>query len=196
MCRKNMCAIDVLIQAALDELFGRHCSSNSQCQPAWPCGRLHHAKLRRKPHYLRKHNNLKLLRRAEIITTLPHDLAWGQICASTEEIRMTVANNTPQLDNLWQGGEREIPPEVALWRAVIMQQLVDAKSNSKQPYLKRRKKDALLWLKGNSQDFHDVCMMANYHPENIRKKARCALANNCHWRKYNPNSYTGRGRKE
>ena len=54
-----------------------------------------------------------------------------------------------------------------LWQAVLKQALLDASMTSKQ---KRRKKDkmaALDWLL-NSEDFYDVCLMANIDGEFIR----------------------------
>lgn len=89
-----------------------------------------------------------------------------------------------------------VTPEVALWRAVITQQLVDAGSNSKIRYAKYRKAQAIAWLAGTSQSFLEVCALADLDPDYVRKRSRLALKRNCIWRKYNPNSYKGHKRNK
>jgi hypothetical protein len=44
------------------------------------------------------------------------------------------------------------------------------------------KAKAISWLNGDSEDFEEVCIMAGFEPEYVRKKAREAIANGCKWR--------------
>ncbi len=83
----------------------------------------------------------------------------------------------------------EIPGERALWRAVIVQQLMDASSNSQKREMKLIKAQAISWLSGTSDDFFEVCTLADLSPDYVREKARFALKRGCQWRQYNPNSY-------
>lgn len=74
-----------------------------------------------------------------------------------------------------------------LWSAVITQALMDAGSNSKKPEMKSAKAKAISWLNGDSEDFTEVCIMAGFEPDYVRKKAREAIANGCKWREeFNP----------
>ena len=60
--------------------------------------------------------------------------------------------------------------ERKLWRAVIGQAIIDAKSGAKKAELKNRKSEALVWLRGNTKDFEEVCHFAGYEPEYVRSK--------------------------
>lgn len=72
--------------------------------------------------------------------------------------------------------------EIALWRAVITQALMDAGSHSAKPDHRRDRREAIAWLSGGSEDFCEVCMLADKDPEDVRKKAREAIGRNCTWR--------------
>lgn len=72
--------------------------------------------------------------------------------------------------------------EQAVWRAVIVQALMDASSNSKKQENIQSKQEALVWLRGNSQDFATVCHHAGYDPEFVRDMARKAIERGCNWR--------------
>lgn len=72
--------------------------------------------------------------------------------------------------------------EQALWRAVIVQALMDASSNSKKKENIQAKEEALIWLRGNSKDFATVCCRAGYEPSFVRDMAKQALESNCIWR--------------
>ena len=65
----------------------------------------------------------------------------------------------------------KLSPENLLWRAVIMQALVDLriKSNRKSQYKYWRKK-AYQWLTERDEDFYMVCSLANFEPEDLIKK--------------------------
>jgi hypothetical protein len=82
--------------------------------------------------------------------------------------------------------------EKSLWRAVITQALMDAGSNSTKREMRLIQAQAISWLSGMSPDFKEVCDLADYSPEHVRKKAREAIDRNCEWRKYNANSYMGK----
>ena len=72
--------------------------------------------------------------------------------------------------------------ELALWRAVILQALEDAVSNSNRARDRHIKTDARYWLEGTHPDFVTVCDLAGYHPPEIRRLIKRALANQCKWR--------------
>jgi hypothetical protein len=56
----------------------------------------------------------------------------------------------------------------ALWRAVISQQIMDAKSLSHKPEQQQRKKEAMDWLFHNDSDFTMVCDLAGWEPDYVR----------------------------
>ena len=72
--------------------------------------------------------------------------------------------------------------ERALWRAVIVQALMDAACGSKKPEALQAKQEAEIWLRGNSLDFMTVCHHAGFEPRYLQKMIRTALERNCQWR--------------
>lgn len=72
--------------------------------------------------------------------------------------------------------------EQAMWRAVIVQALMDASSLSKKPENLQHKRDALVWLRGTSEDFHRVCHYAGFEPSCARQMIRESLDRGCQWR--------------
>lgn len=72
--------------------------------------------------------------------------------------------------------------ERALWRAVVLQALEDAASNSKKPTDQYHKLEALHWLEGRSGDFVTVCDLAGFMHKDVRAAAKRALLNSCKWR--------------
>jgi len=72
--------------------------------------------------------------------------------------------------------------ERAMWIAVITQALMDALSKSKTPEALYFKEEAQHWLTGNSANFIMVCEMAGMHPDDIRRRAKKALASPKLWR--------------
>ncbi len=73
-------------------------------------------------------------------------------------------------------------PESKLWQGVVLQALLDAGNLSRninpswsvpsREFMHKRVADeAKLWFTGNSQDFQDVCLLANLEPSLIRKFA-------------------------
>ena len=76
-------------------------------------------------------------------------------------------------------------PEQALWRAVILQALLDAKSESSKPELQYHKRIAHSWLTSGSGDFHEVASLAGFESNGLRIRINAALKRNCQWRKPN-----------
>lgn len=72
--------------------------------------------------------------------------------------------------------------EPSLWRAVITQALMDASSNSHKAENLKHKREALEWLKGDSDDFLTVCEHAGLCPHYVREQAALAIARGCNWR--------------
>lgn len=66
--------------------------------------------------------------------------------------------------------------EQAMWRAVILQAMVDAVSKSSKPETVRARKAALTWLAGDSDDFVQVCEQAGWHADYVRKRVYEALS--------------------
>ena len=73
--------------------------------------------------------------------------------------------------------------ERALWRAVIVQALMDAGSDSKKKEMQYEKRQAIAWLTGYSRDFCDVCYRAGLEPNYVREKAIDAMKKGCRWRR-------------
>lgn len=80
------------------------------------------------------------------------------------------------------GGYNPVQHEQAMWRAVIVQSLMDAASTSKKPELLVWKREAEVWLRGNTSDFYTVCYYAGLEPDFVREMAATALKNGCVWR--------------
>lgn len=57
-----------------------------------------------------------------------------------------------------------------LWAAVLLQQIMDAKSRSNKPEKKLYRNHALYWLFDNKEDFKMVCDFADLDWQTIRKK--------------------------
>jgi hypothetical protein len=65
-----------------------------------------------------------------------------------------------------------------LWRAVIMQALVDATNKSKNRRAKCHQKQAKQWLDGNKcHDFSETCILAEMEPEYVQMKVNKLLKN-------------------
>lgn len=66
--------------------------------------------------------------------------------------------------------------EIALWRAVITQALMDALNRSAKCEMRYEKSQAGVWLEGRMEDFFTVCHYAQLDPAYVREKARRVLA--------------------
>lgn len=81
--------------------------------------------------------------------------------------------------------DEEKKGEIALWRAVITQALMDAGSKSNKSEMRYNRAQAISWLSGTGPDFNTVCSLAGFEPEYVIKKAREAIKRGCIWRKEN-----------
>ncbi len=72
--------------------------------------------------------------------------------------------------------------ESALWVAVITQAMMDALSKSKNKEAQYHKHEAIRWLTESSKDFIEVCLNAGLNPDDVRRKAKKAIANPTLWR--------------
>lgn len=81
-----------------------------------------------------------------------------------------------------ENGYGKVRGEQALWRAVILQMLEDATSQSTKPNDQYHKFMAREWLLSDSKDFHMVCDLAGFDVGYLRKNIKRALLNHCKWR--------------
>lgn len=72
--------------------------------------------------------------------------------------------------------------ETALWTAVITQAMMDALTHANNAEALYYKNEAIHWLTSNSRDFNMVCQMAGKEPDEVRRKAKKALASPKPWR--------------
>ena len=84
---------------------------------------------------------------------------------------------------LYSDNSDDLCPYVSLWRAVILQALQDAGSNSKKPEFKKNKARAISWLTIESDDLKEVCEMAELPVKYVMKSSAKAIKNNCKWRR-------------
>lgn len=75
-----------------------------------------------------------------------------------------------------------IRKEVAMWRAVIMQALLDCVNMSKRTEDKVAKNQALRWFSMQNENFLMVCEFAHLDPSQVLRKANKAIKNDCKWR--------------
>jgi len=87
-----------------------------------------------------------------------------------------------ELDNYSASNEEEWRIK-ALWRAVLVQALLDAKNPSKKTAIKLYHEQAEDWLFGNGCDFNFVCMMADLEPGKVKWQAKLAKHRGYKWRK-------------
>ncbi|MEK6747492.1 MAG: hypothetical protein AABY33_10740 [Pseudomonadota bacterium] len=67
--------------------------------------------------------------------------------------------------------------ERKLFIAIIVQALLDTRSNSKKHDAIFAKHEAICWLTGRSRDFVDICFLAGFSPDYVARKAKEAIAN-------------------
>ena len=67
--------------------------------------------------------------------------------------------------------------EEKLWRAVIIQAILDASHVASAPpnEVLKIKRDARTFLFRGGKDFETVCDMAGFHPETVRKRAKAYI---------------------
>lgn len=76
-------------------------------------------------------------------------------------------------------------PEVTLWRAVILQQFIDAVMHAPSRYKQHDKAMAQQWLLNNSDGFKLVCDCADVSPVKVRVMARDLAGAGWPLRKFN-----------
>ena len=67
-------------------------------------------------------------------------------------------------------------PEAALYKAVIMQMIIDASNVSQDPKACRNEKRAKAWLFAQNDDFRNVCVMAGLAPQIVITFAKTLIA--------------------
>ncbi len=63
----------------------------------------------------------------------------------------------------------------SLWKAVILQAIIDATTNYKRKEYQLEKQKAISWLLKWNDDFITVCSMANCDPRYVRARAQAVL---------------------
>lgn len=64
--------------------------------------------------------------------------------------------------------------EVSMWRAVILQAVLDAKSKSRRKKFVEAKEEALKWIFEENDGFREVCLLADFDPDQVRDKIKKA----------------------
>lgn len=82
-------------------------------------------------------------------------------CDNSEDFNYRYSNN-----NLYFKGE------IALWKAVILQALVDLQSNSKKKIANTYRVKALMWFNLKNEEFITVCNYAGLDPKYVYEKAQ------------------------
>lgn len=111
----------------------------------------------------------------------------GNLIESTESKKIGTSSNQYQIEESFD--EKPTDSCTALWRAVIMQALIDAGNNFKRPEYKSYKAHAISWLSGGSDDFLEVCSLADLEPDYVKKMAKEAISRSCKWRKDKPKKF-------
>jgi hypothetical protein len=84
--------------------------------------------------------------------------------------------------DLYSQVEGEYGKYSALWKAVILQALLDLRSNMLRPDTELHRKKAIQWMDMNNQNFLDVCDRADISPivvyrckERILRNLKCKM---------------------
>lgn len=88
-------------------------------------------------------------------------------CTSCEDFNYRYSN-----DNIYYKGE------IALWKAVILQAMVDLQSNSKKKIANTYRIKSLMWFNLKNEDFLTVCNYAGLDPKYVYEKAMKVKENN------------------
>ncbi len=72
--------------------------------------------------------------------------------------------------------------EQSLWRAVILQALIDATKGPHTRETQYQRNDAIYWLTQRNAHFALVCDLAGLDENSVRRKAKKALLAQCKWR--------------
>ncbi len=101
------------------------------------------------------------------------------------KINNTTTNNISNNDNLedefdyrYSNDNLYFKSEIALWKAVILQALVDLQSNSKKKIANTYRVKALMWFNLKNEEFLTVCNYAGLDPKYVYEKSRIIKDNN------------------
>lgn len=80
-------------------------------------------------------------------------------------------------------GEKKRIHEVSLWRAVILQTILDCLTQSKRTENIKARKEAIAWFDELNEDFRTVCRFADLESTFVIKCVKHALVNQHLWRR-------------
>ena len=87
-------------------------------------------------------------------------------------------NNEKDFNYRYSNNNLYFKSEIALWKAVILQALVDLQSNSKKKIANTYRIKALMWFNLKNEDFITVCNYAGLDPKYVYEKSRIIKENN------------------
>ena len=87
-------------------------------------------------------------------------------------------NNEKDFNYRYSNNNLYFKSEIALWKAVILQALVDLQSNSKKKIANTYRIKALMWFNLKNEEFITVCNYAGLDPKYVYEKSRIVKENN------------------
>lgn len=87
-------------------------------------------------------------------------------------------NQEEEFDYRYSNDNLYFKSEIALWKAVILQALVDLQSNSKKKIANTYRIKALMWFNLKNEEFLTVCNYAGLDPKYVYEKSRIVKDNN------------------
>lgn len=115
------------------------------------------------------------------------ETVWRQGAAATQKSHNIFHSESDCSSLFGSDDNHSATGEIALWRAVITQALMDAGSESRKSEHKYEKAQAIAWLNSRNKDYYFVCEMADMDPEYVREQSIKAIKNGCKWRNEDPN---------
>jgi hypothetical protein len=88
---------------------------------------------------------------------------WASVTLTQSEIESELPDDT----TLVQLQSSPVSPHLALWRAVILQAIIDARTHSLAPEAVAAKHSAINWLRLGNQSFRAVCDLADCSPHQV-----------------------------
>jgi|TARA_R110000787_G_scaffold37078_3_gene94441 hypothetical protein len=70
---------------------------------------------------------------------------------------------------------RVLEPQIRLWRAVLDRQLQDIVSEESTPEAEQFRLNAKVFMRGNSEDFWEVCYLACLEPSHVQYITRIVI---------------------
>ena len=87
-------------------------------------------------------------------------------------------NNEKDFNYRYSNNNLYFKSEIALWKAVILQALVDLQSNSKKKIANTYRIKALMWFNLKNEEFITVCNYAGLDPKYVYEESRIVKENN------------------